>query len=261
MQDIDDVLAKEFDGSPKSADYLMPEVPQPHPSQRKVSFAPGTVNLLSERAQNLIKRSLPPQTVPASNPLPAAPIMTWNSNTDSLDKEQQKAFRLLSEAAVLMQTHQYDTYEEALRKYREFLRTPAHVAIDQGMMLRVQEEADRLEAWLEEQRRKEKTLPPHCQTATPADCRECKDPRNKNRAVCKVATPVVCSACDKLRKGIITLDEYRQIMAGDAMHNRYAMGVGKSRRKRRRCKKKPTRKRKKKRTWRRRRMRRRSRKR
>ena len=244
MQDIDDVLAKEFDGSPQPADYLMPA---PHASQRKVSFAPGTVNLLSQRAQNLINRSLPPQTATASKPLPAAPITTWNINTGSLDKEQQKAFRLLSEAAVLMQTHQYATYEEALRKYREFLRTPAHVAIGQGMMLRVQEEADRLEAWL------------NCQTATPADCRECKDPRNKNRAVCKVATPVVCSACDKLRKGIITLDEYRQIMAGDAMHKRYAMGVGKSRRKRRRCKKKPTRKRKKKRTRKRRRITRRSR--
>lgn len=258
MQDIDDVLAKEFDGSPQPADYLKSEAPQPHPSQRKVSFAPGTVNLLSQRAQNLIKRSLPPQTIPASNPLPAAPIMTWNINTGSLDKEQQKAFRLLSEAAVLMQTHQYATYEEALRKYREFLRTPAHVAIGEGMMLRVQEEADRLEAWLNEQRKKEKRLPLDCQTATPADCRNCKDPRNKSRAVCKVATPVVCSACDKLRKGIITLDEYRQIMAGDAMHRRYAMGLRKSRRS---CKKKPTRKRKKKRTRRRRGMRRRSRKR
>ena len=259
MSEIDDILADAFDNSPKSGDYLMPESPQPPPSQRKVSFAPGTVNLLSKRAQNLIKRSLAPQTATASKPLPAAPITTWNINTESLDKEQQKAFRLLSEAAVLMQTHQYATYEEALRKYKEFLRTPAHVAIAQGMMLRVREEAERLEAWLEEQRRKEKTLPLDCQTATPADCRNCKDPRNKNRTVCKVATPVVCSACDKLRKGIITLDEYRQIMAGDAMHKRYAMGVGKSRRKRRRCKKKPTRKRKKKRSRKRRRIRRRSR--
>ena len=245
MQEIDDILAAEFDNSPQSGDAL------PHISQRQVAFVPGSVNLLSERAQRLVNRSLAPAAIASS--LPQVPIHA------PLDKGQQKAYRLLAEAAELMKTPRYETYEKALGKYKDFMSTPAHVDIPHSEMLKVQAEAARLEAWLRVQREKESRMPLDCQTASPADCRNCRNPRNKNRTVCKVATPVVCSACDKLRKGIISLDEYRQIMAGDAMHTRYARGVGKLRTKRRRCKKKPTRKRKKKRSRKPRRIRRRSR--